>query len=139
MAARTPPGLGPRGRRIWRETTTDHDLDLLSRELLLEACRVADRLDGLDAILRGDVDTWARLTHDTRTEDYELKIDAALSESRQLATVFKQLIASLRLPDEASGKRPQQRGGARGAYVPSGKGGPSKVSSLERARAARSS
>jgi hypothetical protein len=61
-------------------------------------------------------------------------VDGALAEARQQANQLKQLVAALRLPDEVSGKRPQQRGGARGAYQSNGTGSGS-VSSLDRARA----
>jgi 23S rRNA maturation mini-RNase III len=54
-------------------------------------------------------------------------------EARQQANILKQLIAALRLPDEATGKRPQHRG-ARGSYAPSTTG---RVSSLDMARKAR--
>jgi hypothetical protein len=125
------------GMALWREVTEAHDLDAAQRVALLEACRAKDRLDRLDAVLRGDSETWMTLVHNVRTEDYELKIDQALSAANATANLMKQLIASLRLPDE-SGKRPQQRGGARGAYKPSASAG-GKVSSLDRARAAKSS
>lgn len=131
--SRTPAGLGSGGRELWL-SITEHDLDAAQLVLLLEACRTKDRLDKLDELLRCDTEVWATLVHRLRTDDYELKIDSALSEARQQANVLKQLLVSLRLPDEASGKKPQHRG-ARGAYKPSGSSG--KVSSLERARAAK--
>lgn len=136
-STKAPTGLGAGGRSLWKSITDDHDLDAMQKVTLLEACRSKDRLDKLDEILRGDVDTWLTLTHNLRTEDYELKIDAALSQANSTANLLKQLLAALRLPDVATGKRPQQRGGARGAYAPTAKSG--KVSSLDRARAARSS
>ncbi|MBA3310731.1 MAG: hypothetical protein H0U28_11895 [Nocardioidaceae bacterium] len=46
-------------------------------------------------------------------------VDAA-REARQQAMLMKQLLAALRLPDERTGRRPQRRGGARGAYAPAG-------------------
>ena len=102
-----------RGDRLWAELNEAHTLDPMQQVILQEACRVADRLDSLDArIGAGD--------------------DAALTEARQQQNVMKQLLVSLRLPD-AKGQRPQQRG-ARGAYA---KGG-GKVSSLERARQQKS-
>jgi hypothetical protein len=105
-----------RGDNLWTEVTEAHDLDPVQLVILQEACRCADRLDALDArIGAGD--------------------DAALSEARQQQNVMKQLLVSLRLPDAATGKKPTLRA-ARGAYSkrPSG-----KVSSLDRARAAKSS
>lgn len=121
---------------LWRAVVDVHTLDEVQAVQLLEACRAKDRLDQLDRLLRGDVDTWAKLVHKTRTEDYELHIDDALGKANSTANQMKQLLASLRLPDE-SGKRPQQRGSARGSYAASAaKAG--KVSSLDRARAAKS-
>ena len=114
---RAPSGLGSGGRSLWSEITEAHDLDAAQQVQLVEACRAKDRLDKLDELLRGEVETWARLTHNLRTEDYELKIDDALAKANATANLLKQLLAALRLPDEATGKRPQVRS-ARGAYKP---------------------
>lgn len=65
--------------------------------LLEEACRIADRLDKLDALVRGDAKVWAVLVHDLRTETYELRIDSALIEARQQANVLRQILAALPL------------------------------------------
>jgi len=141
MTAKTPTGLGAGGRTLWKSITEDHpDLDAAQQVTLLEACRSKDRLDKLDEVLRGDGDTWMRLVVDPRSDDgtiYELRITQALAQANSTATIMKQLIAALRLPDGATGKRPQQRGGARGAYSPTGKAAP-KVSSIDRARARKS-
>lgn len=120
MTLRAPSGLGAGGKRLWKGVTDVHELDDTQLVQLEEACRAKDRLDKLDELLRGDVEVWATLTHNLRTEDYELKIDAALSQANATANLMKQLLAALRLPDEASGKRPQVRA-ARGAYKPTGK------------------
>lgn len=135
--AEAPAGFGPGGKILWDEIAADHDLDVAQRVTLTEACRAKDRLDKLDELLRGDVETWVSLTHRLMTEDYELKIDQALAAANTTANLMKQLIAALRLPDVESGKRPQARGGARGAYQPKTTGaatGVARVSSLERAR-----
>lgn len=129
---KSPTGLSAGGRNLWASISEAHDLDAVQLVQLEEASRAKDRLDKLDAILRGDVDTWVTLVHDLRTEDYELKIDAALSQANATANLMKQLLAALRLPDEQTGKKPQRRG-PRGAVAPQVPGG--KVSSLDRARA----
>jgi hypothetical protein len=129
-----PSGLAEGGRALWESITEAHELDAAQLVQLTEACRAKDRLDKLDQLLRGDVDTWATLTHRTHTEDYELVVDKALDRANTTANLMKQLLAALRLPDEATGKKPQYRG-ARGSYSPKVPGG--KVSSLERARAAK--
>lgn len=134
---RPPGGLGIGGRALWRAIVDKHELDAAQLVQLTEACRSKDRLDKLDALLRGEVEEWVKLTHDLRTESYILVVDGALSQANSTANLMKQLLAALRLPDEMTGKRPQYRG-ARGVQqpsVPSGK--PVPVSALERARAAR--
>ena len=92
----TVPVLGARGARLWAAYVDLVD-GVRGLVLLEEAARTADRLDKLDEILRGDVEVWAKLVHDLRTEDYELRIDSALVEARQQASVLRQLIGSLPL------------------------------------------
>jgi ABC-type Na+ efflux pump permease subunit len=120
--------LGPGGRSLWDAIAEEHELNAGQKVQLLEACRAKDRLDRLDTVLRGDADTWMKLTHRLQTEDYELKIDAALSQANTTANLLKQLLVALRLPDSATGKQPQRRG-ARGAYKPRG-----SVTSLDKFR-----
>lgn len=134
---KAPVGLDAGGRALWRAITDVHELDAAQQVQLTEACRAKDRLDKLDGVLRGDADTWMSLAVDVNSGGsvYELRITNALVQANATANLMKQLLAALRLPDEASGKRPQKRG-ARGAYAPPV---PKVVSSLDRARAARSS
>lgn len=134
---KAPTGLDVGGRALWKSITDDHELDAAQLVQLTEACRAKDRLDKLDDLLRGDVDTWATLHLDPNSDGqvYELRITAALQRANDTANLLKQLLAALRLPD-AAGKRPQRRG-ARGAQAPSVPGG--KVSSIDRARSRRSS
>lgn len=122
---------------MWRDITGEHDLDPAQQVQLLEACRAKDRLDRLDDLLRGDVDTWVKLVVDAGSDGQvlELRLTQALTQANATANLMKQLLAALRLPDEATGKRPQYRG-PRGAQKPTVPGG--KVSSLDRARAAKS-
>lgn len=135
LNAAAPAGLGVGGAAFWVEIAAEHDLDPAQRLQLTEVCRAKDRLDKLDRLLSGEVETWVLLTHRLQTADYELKIDAALSQANATANLMKQLLAAMRLPDEATGKRPQKRS-ARGVQKPSV---PGSVSSLDRARAAKSS
>ncbi|MFI6238351.1 hypothetical protein ACIBEF_00565 [Micromonospora sp. NPDC050795] len=132
-----PIGLGAGGRELWSSIADEYELDPAQKVQLLEACRAKDRLDRLDGLLRGDIDSWARLTHRLQTDDYELKIDAALTQANATANLMKQLLAALRLPDVATGKRPQYRG-ARGAQAPSVPGGKKAgtVTALEKFREA---
>lgn len=121
-AVRVPPGLGVGGTRLWRETqklrTGADGFNPAELAILEEACRQKDRLDRLNALLVGDVDTWAELRNLPQSETtFVLVVNDAMTEARQLANVFKMLVTALRLPDEATGSRPQHRG-ARGSYKP---------------------
>lgn len=140
MSPRTPTGLGAGGKALWSAITKDHpDLDGPQVVQLTEACRMKDRLDKLDALLRGEVDTWVEIVTDSDGLPVSLRVDGAMSKANETANGMKQLLAAMRLPDKANGARPQARGGARGAYgaqTPGGKS--SKVSSLDRARARKS-
>lgn len=129
-----PARLGSRGAALWASVTESHTLAAPELEILTEACRCADRLERLDQQLTGDDMAWLDLERMRSDEhEYRVTVDAALSEARQQQNILKQLIASLRLPDEATGKKPQHRG-ARGSYAPKAASG---VSSLDRARAAK--
>ena len=123
--------FGPGGQRLWDAITAAHELDAQQEVQLTEACRMKDRLDKLDELLRGDVGAWATI------EDFDghpsvLVISSALDKANTTANVMKQLLAAMRLPD-STGKRPQQRGGARGSYGAQTPGG-GTVSSIDRAR-----
>lgn len=136
-APKSPTGLRAGGKNLWATVVNDHD-DLTITQLvqLEEACRAKDRLDQLDEVLRGDGHTWMKLVEDFESDQIsELRITNALVQANATANLMKQLIAALRLPDEVTGKKPQRRG-PRGAQVPTVPGG--KVSSLDRARAAKS-
>lgn len=73
-----PVGLGARGRRLWRELATAATPPA-QRVLMEEACRIADRLERLDALLREHPEAWE-----------------ALREARQQAGALRQLVAEIR-------------------------------------------
>ena len=136
--SKAPEGLAVGGRALWVAITKDHDLDAVQLVNLTEACRLKDRLDEMDRIVQGKGVT--ELMRFRRvdlggdgTVTVEVKFDDVIGKANATANQMKQLLAALRLPDAETGKRPQQRGGARGAY----KTGAS-VSSLDRARVAKS-
>jgi cyanate lyase len=116
-----PDDFGTGGATLWCEITGTHELDAAQLVQLTEACRAKDRLDKLDLVLRGDVEAWMSTQ--------------ALNQANATANLMKQLLAAMRLPDEA-GRKPQRRS-ARGVQAPSVPSG-SRVSSLDRARAAAS-
>lgn len=118
MTPNQPEGLRTGGLSFWNAITTDYELDATQLVQLEEACRAKDRCDFLDGQLREEMNS------------------IVLKDANATANLLKQLIAALRLPDPKTGKKPQFRG-PRGAQAPSVPGG--KVSSLDRARAAKSS
>lgn len=120
-----PTDLEVRGRWLWRQM---HDGDPPRPEhevLIAEACRITDRLDRLDALLRGDGDTWARLQlSETEGGEVRLVLNTALAEARQQALALKAIAAELRA--------------ARAGAKPAGKEG-SVLDQLAARRAARRS
>ena len=111
--------LGPGGRRLWKAfLAQDASLGVASnpvREVALEACRAKDRCDALDAICRSE----PAMLESAKGVPVA---HPAFVEARQQANTLKQLTAALRLPDEATGKRPQRHTGAAGVRKPNGTG-----------------
>lgn len=108
MIPTTPTGLKSRGRRFWRTVLADLEMEPHEQQLLAETCRILDRLDGLDAVIREKGLT----TPDGR-------IAPAVVELRLQQVTLARVVASLRLPDEYRAEvldRGQRRGGARGSY-----------------------
>src|SRR4051812_27069152 len=94
----TPKELGTGGRDLWRSVTDQHDLTGPQLATLEVACRQRDRADQLaEAAVKGDV--------------------SALRHEREASLAMARLIASLRLPDPLSGRRPQFRS-IRGVHRP---------------------
>ncbi|AKF14361.1 terminase small subunit [Mycobacterium phage Phayonce] len=61
--------------------------------LIVEACRMADRLEKYDALLEGREDAWMRLKLGRDT--VEVQVDKVLAEARQCATVFRHYLADI--------------------------------------------
>jgi hypothetical protein len=53
MTTRTPAGLGPSGRALWRQVHAAYGLNPAETLMLTELCRVADRLDRIEHELAG--------------------------------------------------------------------------------------
>lgn len=95
--------FGRRGSALWSQMS-DATPGPAHRVLLEEACRIADRLDRLDAMIAGRED-WVRLR--SRDEDettFVVVIDALLAESRQQATALRGLVAEIRAATGKSGR-----------------------------------
>jgi hypothetical protein len=118
--------LGSRGQRLW-DSLLAQDVSLGNeqnpmREVALSAARTADRVEHLEDL--------ARTTDPVVEGRGGPMIHPLLAEVRQQAQLLARLVAALRLPDKATGKKPQQRS-IRGVQQPSA------VSSLDKARQAK--
>lgn len=92
----TLPGLAKRGSDLWRTVHAEGPLTAAAGALLLEACRIADRLDTLDGILRGADDGWMRLRANDDGTEVTVSVDRVLAEARAQAVALKQLVAEVR-------------------------------------------
>jgi hypothetical protein len=91
--------------------TKDGRLPALQAVLLLEACRIADRLDKLDAQLRGE--DWLRFLVDEAGTAVSVVVDKPLAEARQQATALKQIVAELRTAaGKSTAKTPRASAGS---------------------------
>jgi hypothetical protein len=105
----TPPrGLRAAGRELWRSTMAGYELSAHERGLLLQACRTADALDGLQNVVDAD--------GPMDESPQGRRVHPALAELRQQRMAFARLVAALGLPTGVTGEQPQRRRGARGVY-----------------------
>lgn len=105
-----PTGLGTSGRALWRAVMHDYALDVHETTILREACRTADSLDALQALLDAE-------GHMSETSQGP-RVHPALVEARQQRITFARLLTALRIPqgEDTSTGRTQVRGGTRGVY-----------------------
>jgi hypothetical protein len=88
------PSFGKVGTDLWKRLHTGRSFDPAGDLLVTEACRIADRLNQLDALLRGDIPTWAEIT-EGRGGQLVLQVDSALAEARQQAGQLRAIFATL--------------------------------------------
>lgn len=100
-----PKGLKASGKRLWRSVAEGFDLETHEELVLLQACRVADRLDDL-----ADADV-PLTTSNARGDQVTHPV---IVEARQQSLALARLLTSLRIPD-AEDNRPQVRA-IRGTY-----------------------
>jgi hypothetical protein len=97
---RAPQSLDQAGRTLWRAVTGVYDLSPAEVELLRQACRVADQLARIDAVL---------LDSDVVVEGYagQPRAHPLLQASADQRRVLDGLLRSLALPmpDEQEGRR----------------------------------
>lgn len=99
-------GLGTRGQELWSQMCSSVT-GPLQTALLLEACRIADRLDTLDRQLHGEA--WLRFRHHDSGSEVTVYVDRVLAEAREQATTFRGLVVELlkgsaqKKPEETTG------------------------------------
>ncbi len=114
---RTPDGLGLAGIDLWLSVSSGRQLDAASRVLLLNACRIADRLDALDSEIDGRL-----LSFNQRGDEV---INPLISEHRQQYATLAGILSRMglgELPRPSTGdskwdelaKRRAEREAARG-------------------------
>ena len=91
---RTPPGLGPSGRALWRKLTTEYEFGPAEVPVLEAACRQVDALAALEAV----VETEGVLT--TGSKDQTV-VHPAVTEARLGRLTVARLLAELAIPDES--------------------------------------
>lgn len=132
---RLPADLGARGTELYEELRSG---DPANDAIALEAARLADRLDDLNAIVlgRGVLNLMKlRLDLPQHPEDpyvVEIKVDEVLRESRQQSVALSQLISRIRRLGGAAESKP---GTTPATQPPTGEG-LATVSPLEAARQA---
>ena len=106
-----PAGAELSGGDRLREALASEDDPADLTALIQEAARTKDRLDQLDAILRGDVEMWAQLVDGRTGKVLEVRVDSVMQEARQLTTVFRQTLAEIRRRRDGGGTLGGKLGG----------------------------
>lgn len=90
-----PARLSARGKALWTELSDGRTFDPATAVLVAEACRIVDRLEKLDGILRSRRTEWVKLAEQVEGQDVSIVMDGALSESRQQALALRTILAQL--------------------------------------------
>lgn len=90
-----PYGLGFRGRELW-VTMRGDSLEPARKVLLIEACRVTDRLERIDRMIRGDRVEWMELISSRDESVVTVVMNVLLAEARLQQNTLKALMAELR-------------------------------------------
>ena len=86
-----PASLGPRGTALWAKVVGPCTLDPHEAEMLEHGCRLADRLDALDAAVTND----GVMVEGARGSK---RLHPAIAEHRQATLALARVMVALRLP-----------------------------------------
>lgn len=90
---RTATANNSAGRRLTDDLSRDDDPYRIT-VMIIEAGRVADRLERLAGLLSGERSSWLHVRVN-RDQIMEVQVDKALQEARQQAGVLRQLLAEI--------------------------------------------
>jgi len=88
--------FGPAGQRLWDDLARDDDTYSIG-VMVVEACRITDRLERLNDLLGGEESLWMRLV--AEREDgttFLVRVNSPMQEARQQASVLRQLLSEIR-------------------------------------------
>jgi len=95
----TPQGLGRKARRLWRGITTVYELRPDEARVLEDACREIDLIERLEEELaKPETDL---IVHGSMGQPVA---NPLVQEIRQHRATLRQLLASLKLPDDEGGQ-----------------------------------
>jgi hypothetical protein len=109
-----PVDLADAGRRLWSSVLDDFELGEHEVQLLVSACRCADTIEGLDALVAQE----GLMSESSQGS----RVHPAVVEARSQRLAFARLLAALNVPlgaaEGASGSSRKQpkRSGVRGVY-----------------------
>lgn len=109
---RPPEGLGDPGKALWKRLTKALDFEPRELVILEQACRQADEISALDAVL-------AKWGHAVRGSRNQPRLNPAVAEVRQARQAFARLLDVLDIPteDEQVGQAGRTRRAQKAARV----------------------
>lgn len=93
-----PEGLAEQGLEFWNAVVAAKGVMSPGEYALLgTACRLLDRMERADWLLRGGVEDWAQIIH-RDGEPSVLVVSSLVSESRQMIAEFRQVVKAIGIP-----------------------------------------
>ncbi|WP_156802511.1 hypothetical protein [Corynebacterium lubricantis] len=103
-----PAYLRSRGKRLWDELTSQFELTPQLRELVTEACRLADRLERMAAALSANSTLWFELGEPEESKDGDVQVQVVvnnmLSEARQTQAALATLLNKIGVIEKATAR-----------------------------------